>query len=95
MAGRSRIDWLWAQSIFYAGIVGFVIQVFWFLRDGVWSGLSLIDSAELVFWPSDWPWLCDPQSWQGLHLILNWVSLPLIIVLWGAVLRALEKPVRH
>ncbi|MER9176342.1 hypothetical protein NKH72_22440 [Mesorhizobium sp. M0955] len=87
MAGR-RIDWLWGQAIFYSGIVGFGIQVFWFLREGVWSGLSLIDVAKFG---SDWPWLYEPQRWQGVHFTLNWVSLPLILLVWGAVLKELER----
>ncbi|RWJ03497.1 hypothetical protein [Mesorhizobium sp.] len=89
MAEQRQIDWWWGKVFITAGIVGFLIQIFWFLRYGTWSGLSLIDAAKFG---SDWPWLYDPQSWQGLHLILNWVSLPLVLIGWGLLLREAGKP---
>jgi hypothetical protein len=68
---------------FLAAAVTFAIQVFWFLREAVWYHLSLMDVARMLVAPEKAPWAFEPQSWLGLHAILEWMPLSLALIGMG------------
>ena len=87
-------------------------QFYWYLRDGVWYHLNTISvlrwQAALAIQgghdPEKLPvllaWSLAPRTWTGLHTILGWIPLLLIIlvisglVLGGLAINLFEEAVR-
>lgn len=77
-------DWIFGAAALIAGLGGFGLQVVWFLRDGTWTGLSVVDVSKWFWTLEENPWLYNPQSWFGAHKILEWLSTPGLVAVWGA-----------
>lgn len=85
MAGQDRDDeWVPGFLMLLAGIFGFGLQIYWFLRDGLWWPLSIIDTLKIINSTSKrLDWLYEPQSWQGIHIIMDRLSLPASLMVFG------------
>lgn len=81
--------YLFAFVVFLGGFLGgpalFIYQVYFYLRFGEWSSFSLISVlSELDSRPGHWA--LNPESWVGLHYILDFIPLSLVLFFTGAFL---------
>lgn len=60
------------------GIIG--LQIFWFLQEGSWTSMSLIDLAQRF---SPEPWLYAPQQWIGAHWVLSKIPTAFVAIVIG------------
>lgn len=63
------------------GIVG--LQLYAWLRTGVWLTFSVVDGLKLMF---DYQWLANPVDWKGLHSALSNAPLSVLLVIGGGLL---------
>ena len=77
-----------------AGIGVLGLQVFGYLRTGIWRSISLLSVASVYV-----PWLNNPQSWFGLNKIVRSAAellpLSLVLVLLGALVAGFAAGVRQ
>jgi hypothetical protein len=83
--------WLVGAAMLLCGIGLFGVQIYWFLQSGQWTPLSIIDSAQMLVEPTKWPWVFAPQSWMGFHAVLDWLSLPGLLAVWGFIVMAASR----
>lgn len=87
-----------AAETFFKGAVGLVfvlagfavlgLQAYWYLKFGAWTPMSLIDVARWVIADVAQPneiqsWIMYPETWTGLHKILNWIPLSAVLIAFG------------
>jgi intracellular septation protein A len=84
-------DWLLGASIFVGGILLFALQFYWWIRYGKWTPLSIIDAAKAIVSDTYAPWFYDPQDWMVLHDLLNWLSLPAVLLVVGFCVMAQSR----
>lgn len=56
-------------AMLVAGVAVFGFQIYWYLKNGSWMPLSLIDVASKL----DVAWAQSPNDWVGIWEILNYV----------------------
>ncbi|MBB1249138.1 hypothetical protein [Rhizobium sp. G21] len=72
------------------GAMVLVLQIVWYLQNGVWTYLSVIDVLKRVMRGSPHTrgsfalWLDNPASWRGLYEVL--VYLPTFAALFATVM---------
>ncbi|HWK67488.1 MAG TPA: hypothetical protein VNS34_21380 [Rhizobiaceae bacterium] len=66
------------------------LQCFWSVKAGIWMSFSVVDALQMLW--SDpigrsaeafHAWLDNPQSWIRLHMLLDWISLPVVFLTFG------------
>lgn len=57
-------------------------QAIWFFQSGDWTSLSMVDA---IGWLGS-PWAEAPGEWQGLHVALGYVPIPLLMLIAGALI---------
>ncbi len=62
------------------GFAVFAYQSFMYLRNGIWTSISLIDGFSAL---SSSSWLLDPKDWLGLHSLLDQVPLSVALIAVG------------
>ncbi len=72
----------WGVIFLGSGIIFFLFQVFCWLLYGNWISGSIIALLSLTNGPIA-NWAMYPDSWYGLHKILEVVSLPLVLIISG------------
>lgn len=74
---------LFAFLLWAGGVLGY--QIIFYLKNGAWQPLSVIDG--LVYLSQERPslWLLYPQDWIGLHKLLEAIPLSLGIALLGVL----------
>lgn len=65
--------------IFSGLIIAF--QIFVFFDTGEWHKMSIIFLLQLI--PETYHWATHPQSWLGIHKILNFIPLSITVFLIG------------
>ncbi|MGI6856304.1 hypothetical protein [Mesorhizobium sp. 1B3] len=66
------------------------LQCFWSVRAGIWLSFSVVDALQMLG-PDPMSngaaafgaWLDSPQSWIRLHMLLDWISLPVVFLTFG------------
>lgn len=66
------------------------VQCFWSVRAGIWMSFSIIDALQIL-WSNPMgssaeafrAWIDSPQSWIRLHMLLDWISLPVVCLTFG------------
>lgn len=66
------------------------LQCFWSVRAGIWMSFSIVDALQIL-WSDPMSssaeafraWLDSPQSWIRLHMLLDWISLPVVFLTFG------------
>lgn len=86
--GDRNVDssgWIAGFAWFLAGWAVLALQVFWFLRDGLWTPMSIIDVGVMIVKEnaSFYSWLVFPMSWTGLHTVLSYIPVSLLGILGG------------
>ncbi len=77
--------------LFIPGLAVVVYQIYFWLRNGVWFGISVLDALKYFYSPRNWPWLWYPDYWMGFHNILDKFPLFLFLLLFAFFLvQALE-----
>lgn len=66
------------------------LQCFWSVKAGIWMSFSVVDALQLLrLDPMNsnadafGAWLDSPQSWIRLHMLLDWISLPVVFLIFG------------
>ncbi|WP_095085116.1 hypothetical protein [Mesorhizobium sophorae] len=59
------------------------LQTVWFLQTGEWTPLSAMNLMQHFFEPEKSPWVFNPQSWIGLHRILEWLPSSFVAFFLG------------
>lgn len=58
-----------------AGIGGSLLllgfQLLAYLKDGFWTGISVLDAVRYVSPQSPYSWINSPSEWLGVHAILS------------------------
>lgn len=54
-------------TLFMIGAIVLATQVLYFLHDGVWVPVSLLDGIKYI----DPDWVANPSSWVGLHQVFG------------------------
>lgn len=74
-------------SIIY-GCIAFLLQVYGWLRTGVWGPTTMLNGRVALFKPGRLAdsWLTNPTDWNGVHSILGWFPLSAGMILIGAAL---------
>jgi hypothetical protein len=77
-----------------AGIGVLALQVYGYLRTGIWRSISLLSVASIHM-----PWLNNPQSWFGLNRIVRdaagLLPLSLALVLLGTLVAGFAAGIRQ
>lgn len=73
-------------SFILAGVALFGVQAVWYLRDGFWTGMSVVD--VLAYLKN--AWAASPTEWIGAHKVLSYVSVPLLSALLGLAIISAE-----
>jgi hypothetical protein len=55
------------------GAITLALQVFWYLRDGWWTPLSLLDGFQKITAPTSW--FHQPDSWYGAWNLIQQTPL--------------------
>ena len=72
-------------SIFVLLLGGYAIlgwQIYEYLRFDTWPAVSVLTALKLM----GISWATNPMDWAGLHRILNAISLPLMMILFGWII---------
>lgn len=70
----------------FAGFCVIGYQAYTYLYSGSWTSISVVDGLIAVSWgdPSLFnEWLRQPNTWIGLHNILNWVPSSVALIGFG------------
>jgi hypothetical protein len=66
------------------------LQCFWSVQAGIWTSFSVVDALQMLrFDPMNMnaeafrAWLDSPQSWIRLHMLLDWIPLPVVLLTFG------------
>lgn len=77
-----------------AGAGVLALQVYGYLRTGIWRSISLLSVAAVYL-----PWLGNPQSWFGLNMIVRdaagLMPLSLALVLLGVLVAGFAAGLRQ
>ncbi|MCB9557346.1 MAG: hypothetical protein H6707_14665 [Deltaproteobacteria bacterium] len=67
--------WLFIKGMWFFGW-----QIVDYLRQGSWTSLSVIDALRKL----NSGWAQNPTDWKGLHVLMDWVPMSLVLVSVGA-----------
>lgn len=74
---------------FLAGVGVFAYQLYFWLQHGEWRSLSIVEVIVLLDSKNPnvdhWNWIYFPDSWLGLHKILNQFPIALLLIIGGFV----------
>jgi hypothetical protein len=69
----------------FSGVIVFIYQSYIFLRHGELFLFSMIDAMKMIneytYFFGDW--IGNPEDWIGLHLIMSWTPLALVLLFFG------------
>ena len=71
----NSISWLLIVISFISGLSIFGYQVYYYLKNGTWFSISLIDSFAYI--GSDWA--LQPNNWYGIWNLLNKIPLSMML----------------
>ncbi len=85
---KRTIDWV-SDALFEggfgimgAGMLVVLYQIFYYLKEGDWLTISVIDA--LIYVQKDpWPWLLYPGDWVGFHNLLQKTPLSVGLAVLG------------
>lgn len=84
--GDSSAWWL-GMAMFLGGWVTIASQGYYFLRDGIWTPVSIL---SVVRWTGKAnSWAASPTEWEGLHKIIDALPLSGTAIVAGFGLMAL------
>lgn len=91
MANRNADDggWLFGMAIFAGGWLALGCQIYWFLRENIWTPWSVLELLQTIGKPGGW--LFNPQSWLGLHATLDFLPLSATGIIAGYLVMALAN----
>ena len=83
-AHTERTDWIGVAALslavsLFSGLCVFAWQIYEFLRFDIWHSVSLIDVLRIA----EMSWATSPNDWLGLHRILEWIPLSLLLPITG------------
>jgi len=71
------------SSFFLAGTGIFFGQVYYYLKDGVWYSLSVINGLQNMPGTEKFNWLSNPDNWIGLWNVLDFIPLSItFLTIW-------------
>lgn len=71
----------------FLGTVGLLMyQAYTFLKFGNWPPVSLLAGLAEVFGGDLAAWASNPTKWIGVHKILNWIPMTLVLGVAGVVM---------
>lgn len=84
---KTSTDWTGVAALitlasFSGGLCILIWQIYGYLRFENWRSLSLVD----VLSSFEVKWAIAPTDWIGLHRILEWTPLSLLVLIVGLVL---------
>lgn len=74
-----------------AGIGTFLYQNYYWLQNGEWLRLSLVDVGKYAYANSNTPndlasWVYYPTEWIGVHTILDHIAISILAIVIGAII---------
>lgn len=74
-----------------AGVGTFFYQIYYWLQNGEWLRLSVIDLGKYIYANSNTPnelasWVYYPTEWIGVHTMLDHIAITLFAIAIGAII---------
>lgn len=88
---RKDVANLTGFGIVLAGISTFCYQVYYWLQNGEWLRLSLIDVGKYAYNGTTGPdalgdWIYYPTEWIGVHALLDHVAITIFAITVGIII---------
>ncbi|KKX30262.1 hypothetical protein YH62_11965 [Rhizobium sp. LC145] len=74
---RNGDDPLWwiGFGLFILGWVTIAVQIYWYLRGGLWTSVSIISALKQLPIEKVAEWASNPLDWLGLYQLLEFLPL--------------------